>query len=719
MKLRIKNISMFFSYTISISIFAALILACGCTGIKANAPVPEKSIDSSLSIGQKPSDQQIVEANLERNSLELENPEVESVKILDADNALIETKVPVDQVTPDKGVGIRVVESISVSAFDKGILISALSDAPIDQYKTFTIESSEKGPARFVVDLFEARISEGGERKIPVNQGGVERIRYNGYSGKVRIVIDTQDEFLSSFTAQPVSNGLNITMRSVAPKKAETSKNNGQRNNHPQIRFDTSAATLVPLDDTSPSSERGMMPENRDQPQSFTGFASEKKATLETERQISSERIMLDKPGVPERISAGNRYTGEKVALDFFDTDIRNVFRILREVSGRNFAIDKDVIGTVTLTLEQPVPWDQVLDLILTMNQLGKVEENNIIRIARMETITKEKQERQDQIAAIARLREEEKAVEPLITEYFPINYSNASVDILPKLQLILTKERGLISVDTRTNMVIMTDTAEKINHAREIIQRLDMVTPQVIIEARIVEVTSSFSKEIGVQWGVDNASSSSTLGGIWGFDTAVNLPVSNPAGTLGFDFRRITGSPLLIDARLSAAESQGEGKIISAPRVLTLNNKKAIIRQGREIPYTIVDRDGVATTEFKDVDLRLEVTPHVTPDDRITLSVYITKDEVAEIVNDIPSLSTKRAETELLVDDGETIVIGGILLSNEQKKTDSVPGLAKLPVLKWLFKRDIDQTRKEELVIFLTPRIMRLEQKNLLSYQN
>jgi type IV pilus assembly protein PilQ len=162
----------------------------------------------------------------------------------------------------------------------------------------------------------------------------------------------------------------------------------------------------------------------------------------------------------------------------------------------------------------------------LKMNQLGKVEEDDVIRIARMETITSEQQDRQDQIAAKARLLEEEKAVEPLMTEYFAINYSDAGADILPKLQLISTKDRGIISVDTRTNMVIMTDTAEKINHARDVIQRLDMVTPQVIIEARIVEVSSDFSREIGIQWDLTaDEHDSSSLGGIWGYDSAINLP--------------------------------------------------------------------------------------------------------------------------------------------------------------------------------------------------
>ena len=710
-----KNVSMFFSYRISLSMFVILILVCGCTGIKTVGPDPAKSIDTPLTIGPKESKQENVVANSELNLVHDEKFQVESVKELNTDDALSKNKTEISSAA-SKEFNINTVYSVSVSARDKGIVVSALSDAPVNRYKTFTIKSSEKEPARFVTDIFKARTPAFGEIKIPVNQAGIERVRYCGYLNKVRIVIDTRDEYLSSYMAQPVSNGLEITLDSEPVQKPGSAKHNldvfGELNKEARLSENTEMNYQKKTNIYNRPTFNGSAVENQIE---FTGVPVRQSGFTEGEKRILNQKEMVENASLKEPRSKVRRYTGEKIALDFFETDIRNVFRILREVSDKNFAIDRDVTGTVTMTIEEPVPWDQVLDLVLTMNQLGKVEENNIIRIARMETITKENQDRQDQIAAIARLREEEKAVEPLMTEYFPINYSDASADILPKLQLLSTKDRGMISVDTRTNMVIMTDTAEKINHAREIIHRLDMVTPQVIIEARIVEVTSSFSKEIGIQWGLDHASSSSSLGGIWGFDTAVNLPVRNPAGTIGFDFSRISGSPLLIDARLSAAESQGEGNIISAPKVMTLNNKKAVIKQGREIPYTILDKDGVATTEFKEVDLRLEVTPHVTPDDRVSLNVFITKDEVAELVNDnIPSLSTKRAETELLVNDGETIVIGGILLSNEQKRTDSVPVLSKLPVLKWLFKRDINSMRKEELVIFLTPRIMRLEQKNV-----
>jgi type IV pilus assembly protein PilQ len=420
------------------------------------------------------------------------------------------------------------------------------------------------------------------------------------------------------------------------------------------------------------------------------------------------------------------KYSGEKIALDFYETDIKNVFRILREVSGKNFAIDKDVTGKVTMTLDKPVPWDQVLDLVLRMNQLDRVYEGDIIRIAKISTLTKEERDRQANIAAVKQAKEQAKELEPLKTEYIPISYSNAKKEILPHLELIYTKERGSLSVDERTNMVIMTDTDEKIRQAKQIVRRLDKVTPQVIIEARIVEAITEFARELGIKWnfeyGISNDDERAglgpqrgydTLGGTWGWSGAVDLPLPNN-GILGFEFTRINGTPLTIDARLGAMEMSGEGKIISAPKIMTLDNKKATIKQGREVPYEAIDDDGRSNVQFKDVDLLLEVTPHVTPDDRISLRVFITNNEIigVEPGSGVPIIGTKEAETELLIDDGETIVIGGILQKAETRGEDGIPFLNKLPVLSWVFNAKANETRKEELLIFLTPRIIQLEQR-------
>lgn len=450
------------------------------------------------------------------------------------------------------------------------------------------------------------------------------------------------------------------------------------------------------------------------------------------------------------------KYTGEKIALDFFETDIKNVFRILREVSGKNFAIDKDVTGKVTLTLGEPVPWDQVLDLVLKMNKLGKTVEGNIIRIATRETLAEEEKLRKEKAIAELALQDQQKQLEPLVTEYIPVNYSNAKQEIQPHIEKLLTKERGSVSVDERTNMVILTDTQDKIDRAKSLIRKLDRVTPQVMIEARVVEASTRFSREMGTQWqagigvqqvgeiddvdetvvtdgvvGVDGVTEENReainsrvgvgaqkgyneLGGTYGYNMAMNFPLAaSQFGSLGFSFVRIAGTPLLLNAKLQAAESNSELKIISAPKVVTLDNKKAVIKQGISYPYQTVE-DGEVNVEFKDVDLLLEVTPHVTPDNRISMNITITKNDIGEVIEGEQSFNTKEAQTELLVNDGDTVVIGGIIKERSSQNMSGIPGISKIPLLGWLFKTEGKGNEKEELLIFITPKIIQLEQRSV-----
>ena len=409
------------------------------------------------------------------------------------------------------------------------------------------------------------------------------------------------------------------------------------------------------------------------------------------------------------------KYTGEKIALDFYDTDIKNVFRIIREISGKNFAIDKNVTGKVTLTLDKPVPWDQVLDLVLKMNQLGMTMEGDIIRIATLNSLAQEEKLKQAQLKATQQAVKQQKALEPLLTAYIPVSYSNAQSEVLPHIQVVLTEGRGKASVDTRNNQLIITDTAEKIEQIKEIVERIDQVTPQVIIEARIVEANSNFTKDLGFDWGTvtagpfDIGDSELTLTGL-----ASNLPAVIPTGAVGMNFIKSTGTPFsIINAQLQVSETEGKTNIISAPKVLTLDNKKAKIKQGLEVPYLERDSSGNATVRFKNVDLLLEVTPNVTPDNRITLKVFVTKNDVVDPTADQPALSTNEAETELLVDDGDTIVIGGIVKSSLSYAERGIPGLRNVGVLGWLFKSQSKDDSKNELLIFITPRIVQLKQKS------
>ena len=404
------------------------------------------------------------------------------------------------------------------------------------------------------------------------------------------------------------------------------------------------------------------------------------------------------------------KFSGEKIALNFFDTDIKNVFRILMDVSGKNFAIDKDVSGKVTLTFDKPVPWDQVLDLVLRMNGLGMVYEGDIIRIATLKTLRAEQEERQAAIAAKKKAEEEKKTLEPLTTAYIPISYANAKSDILPHIHV--TKGRGNVSVDTRNNQIIITDIPEKVKMAKEIVKKIDKVTPQVMIEARIVEATDTFSREIGAQWGITGTRTDSSLGGTLTYNMGATNPPSSSLGSIGISFSRLVGNQFqILDATLSASESEGTVKIISAPKILTLDNKPAKIKQGLAYPYNKLDADGNTTTEFKDIALELEVTPHITPDDRVTMKIVIKNNEIGAVINNQISFTTKEAYTELLVDDGDTIVIGGIRKTRKDINETGLPFLRKIPVLGWLFKDNSKEKSEEELLIFITPRVVQLKQ--------
>ncbi|MFO7929921.1 MAG: type IV pilus secretin PilQ [Thermodesulfobacteriota bacterium] len=445
---------------------------------------------------------------------------------------------------------------------------------------------------------------------------------------------------------------------------------------------------------------------------------TDEKEQKEAERTDEEES---DEPKTPSEEEAAakevewlfekDEYTGEKVALDFYETDIRNVFRILQQISGKNYAIDPDVQGKVTITMEKPVPWDQVLDLVMEQNGLGKVEKGDMVRIATKQTLRQEEQERRERIEAYRERKEQQKSMEPLITEYIPINYANAQNEVVTHVEDILS-DRGKVNVDTRNNQLILTDTLDRIEKAREVISEIDKVTPQVVIEARIVEINEDYLKDIGSEFNMAREDiSSSTLSGEYGHTLSMNNSAQS-TNTMGFQFDNI-GTPFTLDATLSALEEQDNVKIVSSPKIATLDNKKATITQGFEYPYQTVEDDDV-NIEFKDIDLTLEVTPQVTPDERIALKIYVTKNDIAEQTQEAPALSTNEAETELLVEDGSTIVIGGIKKDTTNERVVGFPVLKDIPMLGWFFKRQFTQNEKSELLIFMTPRIVQLEQRNL-----
>ncbi|MCU0559961.1 MAG: type IV pilus secretin PilQ [Desulfobacterales bacterium] len=432
---------------------------------------------------------------------------------------------------------------------------------------------------------------------------------------------------------------------------------------------------------------------------------------------VSTKPVAALNPETGEREKV---FTGEKIALDFYDTDIKNVFRILQEISGKNFAVDKNVTGKVTLALQKPVPWDQVMDLVLKMNQLGMVMEGDIIRVATLASLQQEEKLRQAQLKAEQESRKQEEEGEPLITEYIPVNYSTAKTEVLPHLNNILTPNRGKVSVDERNNQIIFTDIADKVRQAKAIVAKIDRVTPQVIIESRIVEANSSFNREIGFDWGTISIEAFKIGGALKTGPTTLqanNIPTSfRPDNTIGFNFSTLFGTNIsIVDAKLSASELEGKATVISAPKIITLNNKEATIKQGLEVPYLERDSSGNATVRFKDVDLLLRVTPKVSQDQRIVMNIFVTKNDVVDPTAPEPALSTNEAKTEILVEDGDTIVIGGILKDTKKLTEQGIPGLRNLPALGWLFRSERTENSKNELLIFITPRIIQLEQRKLI----
>ena len=284
--------------------------------------------------------------------------------------------------------------------------------------------------------------------------------------------------------------------------------------------------------------------------------------------------------------------------------------------------------------------------------------------------------------------------------------------EVLPHIETIVTKDRGTVSVDVKNNQIIITDTADKIANALEITKQIDKVTSQVIIEARVVEVRENYSKELGFQWNLSVGPVTVNNGGsIYNTSVAMNYPAASANG-FALNFAKIAGTPFTLDATLTALEANGNGKILSAPKIATLNNKKARIKQGQEIGYLERDSAGGSSVKFKDVDLLLEVTPHVTPDNRISMDIVIEKNDVLNFVEGVPVISTNEATTQLLVNDGDTIVIGGIIKSTSTKEKNAFPGLHKIPVLGWLFQSNLEDTDDNELLIFMNPKIVQLEQR-------
>jgi type IV pilus assembly protein PilQ len=404
-------------------------------------------------------------------------------------------------------------------------------------------------------------------------------------------------------------------------------------------------------------------------------------------------------------------YTGEKLSLNFQDIDVRSVLQLIADFTNLNLVASDTVQGGITLRL-QNVPWDQALDLVLKTKGLDKRKIGNVLLVAPADEIAARERQELESLKQIAELA-------PLRRELLQVNYAKAA-DIAKLFQSVTSAdakndERGSITVDDRTNNIIAYQTQERLDELRRIVSQLDIPVRQVMIEARIVEANVDYDKALGVSWGGSSSKGNFTTGGsgtVTGTaGTVTNAPyvdmgVASPTSSIGLGF--ITNNTVL-DLELSAMEKSGNGEIVSQPKVVTSDKETAKILKGTEVPYQEASSSGATSVSFKEASLSLEVTPQITPDNRIIMEVKVTKDEPDYIntVLGVPPIKKNEVNAKVLVADGETIVIGGVFSNTQSKVVDKVPFLGDVPYLGRLFRRDVVSEKKSELLVFLTPRIM------------
>ena len=401
------------------------------------------------------------------------------------------------------------------------------------------------------------------------------------------------------------------------------------------------------------------------------------------------------------------RYTGHPVSLDFSGADLRSVLRTFAEISGLNIVIDPTIQGTVDVSLRD-VPWDQALDIILRANRLGYSVDGTIVRIAPLTVLADEETQRR-------KLSDEQALAGELRVMTRALSYARAE-DLRTLLTATALSQRGSIQTDARTNTMIINDLPERLERAAALLTTLDVPQPQVEIEARIVQTNRSFANSLGVKWGGTGQVSPTLGNGLpvafpnnGALTTGVNLSEKNATSTASLALGSVNGA-LNLDVALSALEKTGQGRILSTPRVSTQNNIEAEITQGIQIPIQTIANNTV-TVSFRDAALTLKVTPQITAAGTVIMRIAVANEspDFSRQVNGIPPIDTQRAATQVLVSDGETTVIGGIYISREQTTQERTPALYRLPLLGWLFKKNTVEDESRELLIFLTPKIVRL----------
>ncbi len=483
----------------------------------------------------------------------------------------------------------------------------------------------------------------------------------------------------------------------------------------------TDFATPVKLVDTEQKGNKVRM--------EITPIGEYEHLAYQSDNQFTVEIRKTTKEEKEQRKKKKFGYTGERLSLNFQDIEVRSVLQLLSDFTGQNIVVSDSVTGNLSLRMKN-VPWDQALDIVLKTKGLAKRENGNVILVAPSEEIAAREKlelESQKQIEELA----------PLYSDLIQVNYAKATdlAELLSSEDSSQLSERGKVSVDERTNTLLVQDTSEKLEQIRRLVARLDIPVRQVLIESRIVLANNDFARELGVKFGLSHSDGRAgqtglIVGGkqpgdvnfnngtITGFEVngtgsqtgneglLVNLPVANPSGALGIALGKL-GSNLL-QLELSAMQLENRGEIISSPRVITSNQQEATIQQGVEIPYQQATSSGATSVSFKEAVLQLKVTPQITPDDRIIMDLEVNKDSVGTIFAGVPSIDTRNVQTRVLVDNGETLVLGGIYEQTRSKQAERVPFLGELPGLGWLFRTESHKNNKSEMLIFVTPKIIK-----------
>ncbi len=667
-------------------------------------------------------------------------------------------------------------ESIDVQSLSgQQVQLKLHMSGPAPEPMAFTIDK----PARIAIDLPNTSIALP-SRRIDVRSGGVDTVLAAEANGRTRLVVNVDS--LMPYTTRVDGNTLVVTL-GAQPSGAVTAAAAAREAATPatergvsSIDFrrapDGTGRVIVQLTDArTPVNVRqegnqvvvdfagAQLPKNLQRRYDVTDFATPVQS-VDALRVDNNTRLVITAQGDFDQlayqsdnqytveIKPSNKrangeekkeYTGERLTLNFQDIDVRSVLQLLADTSGQNIVVSDSVTGNLTLRL-QNVPWDQALDIVLRTKGLDKRREDNVIIIGPTEELASREK------AALA-ARKDLQELEPVHTEFLQVNYAKVS-DLAKLIKTTGAKEsmlssRGTLSIDERTNTLLVQDTSERLADIRRLVQTLDVPVRQVLIEARIVIVNDTFERDLGARFGVTTARTNgnngllAVTGNGTGADTMtssaitnlnngqsatpvttpalanryqVNLPVTTPAGTLGVS---LLGGSYLVDLELSAAQNEGRGEVVSSPRVITANQKQASIAQGVEIPYQESASSGATTTQFKKAVLSLKVTPLITPDNRVILDIDVSDDSVGSLVQSatggtVPSIDTREIITQVLVNDGQTVVLGGILETTKTKSSDKVPYLGDIPILGHLFKTTTDVNNKTELLIFITPKILR-----------